>query len=157
MSKLFWWLKSEQEQEQEGLEYGFYDIPPPKKRAKMSPEQLAIVLSECKTDSPQYILVAHELNRRIAKIQALPAYVGVVSGLVGVVLGVWLNSYFQEIPMVNCIYPVSAPKETKNETLNHPTPPLANTVPVEPIKSLGSSKPTQKITSCKNRNGNSKP
>lgn len=69
----------------------------------MSPEQLAIVLSNCQQDSPQHILVDHELNRRIAKIQALPAYVGVVSGLVGVVLGIWLNSYFQEIPMINCI------------------------------------------------------
>ena len=72
------------------MEQGFHDIPHPKERASMSPEKLAIVLSECTKDSPQYILVSHELNVRIAKVQSRAAYGAAFLGLGGVVLGAFL-------------------------------------------------------------------
>ena len=35
----------------------FYGIPPDSERKKMSPEELAILLSECEKNSPKYFLV----------------------------------------------------------------------------------------------------
>ncbi|MBU4462458.1 MAG: hypothetical protein KKB05_00740, partial [Proteobacteria bacterium] len=43
----------------------FYNIPPDKERKKMSPRELAKLLSKCEKDSPEYILLEHELNIRI--------------------------------------------------------------------------------------------
>jgi len=48
----------------------WHDIPPQSERAKMSPEQLSILLSSCEKDSPKYTLLSHELNMRIAKEQS---------------------------------------------------------------------------------------
>lgn len=83
---------STQEEEDAFIE-GFHGIlESEKQRSKMSPSTLAVRLSSCDKGSPAYILLEHELNRRIAKIQAVPAYVGIVSGLVGVLLGAWLQA-----------------------------------------------------------------
>lgn len=45
----------------------FHGIPPSGKRQKMSAEDLAVLLSDCKPDTPKYILIEHELNLRIVK------------------------------------------------------------------------------------------
>ena len=122
ISKLLWWRKSEPEEEQEGFEQGFYDIPHPKEREKMSPEKLAIVLSHCEKDSPQYILVGHELNLRIAQVQSRAAYGAAVFGLVGVALGAWLQSTFQkpsEPPKCVCECQHGGPIQ---QSMNNPIP-----------------------------------
>ena len=67
----------------------FYNIPPDKERKKMSPRELAKLLSKCEKDSPEYILLEHELNIRIAKVQARPVYFSVLMTLVGIIFG-WL-------------------------------------------------------------------
>ena len=67
----------------------FYDIPSDKERKKMSPRELAKLLSECEKDTPKYILIEHELNIRIVKEQSKPVYFGVAMAIIGVILG-WL-------------------------------------------------------------------
>lgn len=54
---------------EEAFDHGFYNIPGAKKRAKLSCEKLAIELWKCEKDSPPYILLAHELNLRLAREQ----------------------------------------------------------------------------------------
>ena len=80
--------------EKESFELGVYGIPSADERARKSPEQLAILLSQQKPGSPAYILVEHELNMRLAKIQAnateKAAWVGVVGVVAGVVLALLL-------------------------------------------------------------------
>jgi hypothetical protein len=61
----------------------------------MSPEQLAVLLSECAKDSPQYILIEHELALRIAKVQSRAAYAAAFFGLGGVVVGAFLTNWLQ--------------------------------------------------------------
>ena len=81
--------RKENKDEQEFIE-GFNGILESERdRRKMSPGQLAIRLSECEKDSPAYILLSHELNRRIAKIQAFPVYLSIIMTIVGIFLG-WL-------------------------------------------------------------------
>ena len=67
----------------------FFDIPPDKERKKMSPRELAKLLSVCEKDTPKYILLEHELNIRIAQVQARPAYLSIFMTIVGIILG-WL-------------------------------------------------------------------
>jgi len=158
ISNLLYSLKSEKAKRrdmQKGYDSVFEnvnDLPSDEERKSMSEKKLAILLSNCKATTPAYILIEHELNRRIAKIQAMPTYIGIISGLAGVALGAWLNSYFQQVPVVNCVYPASTAKSAENENLNRPTPPGTNAVPKEPIKSLSDSKPTPKDAASKNHN-----
>ena len=74
----------------------FYNIPPDKERKKMSPRELAKLLSECEKDSPKYILLEHELNIRIAQVQARPVYFSVLMTIVGIILG-WLLAQWQPL------------------------------------------------------------
>lgn len=73
----------------------FHDIPPSNKRQKMSAEELAILLSGCKPDTPKYILIEHELNLRIVKEQnkttLLAASITAISGVIGILIGVLLS------------------------------------------------------------------
>ncbi|MBI5119049.1 hypothetical protein HZA56_21505 [Candidatus Poribacteria bacterium] len=132
-------------QEQKAFDAVFEDIPSDSERRCMSEKELAEVLSACKSGTPAYILIEHELNRRIARIQAIPTYVGVVSGVIsalaGIVLGAWSNSYFQQVPVVNCVYPTPTAQKAESGTFNSPTPPRPETITKEKIKPLGSTKP----------------
>lgn len=111
------------------------DLPSDKERKSMSEKKLAVLLSNCKATTPAYILIEHELNRRIAKIQAMPTYIGIISGLAGVALGAWLNFYFQQVPVVNCVYHAPTSDQSKNEALNSMAPPRPNAVAEKPVKS----------------------
>ena len=82
--------------EEAGFEQGFYDLPSPHVRALMTPEKLAILLSKQAPGTPAYILVEHELNLRIAKVQARAAYVGIFAALAGTVLGAFLQAIFSQ-------------------------------------------------------------
>jgi hypothetical protein len=157
MRNLLWRRKTERQVREEIGDKVFHNIPSDKARKGMNPRRLSVLLSGCEKNSPAYILVEHELNRRIAKIQALPAYIGVVSGFVGVILGAWLNSAFQSSQTINCVYPTSTAKETENKELNRPTPPRAITVPKKPIKSLSGTTPAPNEAHNKNPNGNHHP
>lgn len=97
-------MNSEQVQEEDAFEAAFYKLPNPKVRAKMSPEKLAILLHECEKNSPAYILIEHELNRRIANVQSRATYVGAITGICGVIVGVLLTAYLQKPPSVCCLY-----------------------------------------------------
>jgi len=67
-----------QQADEEAFEQGFHDIPSPQERRRMSPEELAILLSQQSAGTPAYILVEHELNLRIAKVQSRATYVALV-------------------------------------------------------------------------------
>lgn len=96
----------EQSAEREFLE-GFHGLlESEKERAKMSPAMLAIRLSSCDKESPAYILLGYELNRRIAQIQSRASYVGTVSAVFGVVFGAFLQaslSLQNPQPVVQCL------------------------------------------------------
>ena len=103
--------KSERDEEEEGFEQGFYGLPHPKERAALSPEKLAILLSGQEPGKPAHILVEHELNLRIAQVQARAAarasYMGIVGVVVGVVVTALLTAWLQK-PL---------PKETPQKVL----------------------------------------
>ena len=93
IGNLFWQKKSDREEEEEGFDQGYHDLPPPKVRASMSPEKLAILLSEQQAGTPAYILVEHELNLRIAQVQARATYKASYVGVVGVVVGIAATAF----------------------------------------------------------------
>lgn len=113
MRNILWWRKSEREEEEEGLEQGFHDLPHPKERVKMSPEKLAILLSGQKEKSPAYILVEHELNLRIAKVQSratlIAAAIGVAAGVAGATAGFVLTSWSQHTQQIKSDAPQANP------------------------------------------------
>jgi hypothetical protein len=67
----------------------FHGIPSYSVRKKMTPEKLAILLSECEKNSPKYYLIQHELNIRIVKKQSKPVYISIFIGFLGIMLG-WI-------------------------------------------------------------------
>lgn len=85
---------SEQQAAEEAFEQGFHGIPSPQERAKMSPEKLAILLSEQQNGTPAYVLVEHELNLRIALVQfqatLRSGWLGLLGALLGAALGFFL-------------------------------------------------------------------
>lgn len=88
--------------EEDAMENAFYGLPDPKVRVKMTPEKLAILLHNCKEGTPEYILIEHELNIRIASIQSRATYVGAVAGISGIVLGVFLTAMIQNPLIIKC-------------------------------------------------------
>jgi hypothetical protein len=103
ISKFLWWRKSPKQLADEEYLEGWEGIPESESaRKKMSPPQLAIRLSKCKKDSPAYILVEHELNRRIAHVQALPAYLSLITAIVGIFLG-WGLAQWKPFQSKTCL------------------------------------------------------
>lgn len=68
----------------------------------MSPERLAILLSEQTVGTPAYILIEHELNLRIAKVQSratlFAAGVGIATALAATALAAYLQSMTMASP-----------------------------------------------------------
>ncbi|MBI5557699.1 MAG: hypothetical protein HY885_08685 [Deltaproteobacteria bacterium] len=91
LKTILWWRNPPKQQDIEDTEeyiLGWNGVLESEKyRRKMTSAMLAVRLSECKINSPAYILFEHELNRRIAYVQALPAYLSIVTGIVGIFLG----------------------------------------------------------------------
>lgn len=93
-------VDKEQQDAEEAFEQGFHGIPHPNERAKMSPEKLAIALSNLEKESPPYILLEHELNLRLAKEQSKATlssgWLGLIgsisASLFGVVLGYFIGT-----------------------------------------------------------------
>lgn len=82
---------------QEAIDQGFHDLPDPRERARMSPERLAILLSQQRPDTPAYILVEHELDLRIASIQSKATVRSGWLGLIGALLGAMLGFFWNAI------------------------------------------------------------
>jgi hypothetical protein len=95
-------LKSKQAEEDKSYKQEFYDLPDPKERAVMTPEKLAILLNQQRQGTAAHILIEHELNIRIAQIQARAAYrasyIGMVGIVVGAVLTAFLTAWLQKPP-----------------------------------------------------------
>lgn len=88
--------ESGREAGQEAMYRAFHDLPDPRQRARMSPERLAILLSKQKAGTPAYILVEHELDRRIASVQSTATvrsgWLGLIGTLLGAALGFFLGT-----------------------------------------------------------------
>ena len=84
----------EREEMEKGFRQGFYDLPDTHERATMTAEDLAILLAGLEAGKPAHILVEHELNLRIAHVQAKAAARASYVGIVGVVVGVILTAIF---------------------------------------------------------------
>ena len=87
------------ESEEDQRNRGYHSIPNRKARESMSEDQLAVEMLRFKERSPAYILLEHELNLRLAKIQAkatlssgwVAAAASAVSTLIGVIIGYYLR------------------------------------------------------------------
>lgn len=84
--------KKEKAAEEQAFELAFHGIPDSRSRSMMSPEKLAIELSNQKEGSPAYLLLEHELNLRLATIQANATRVAALYGVLGVILGAVLTA-----------------------------------------------------------------
>ena len=87
----------------------WHDLPAPELRAKMSSEELSILLSSCDKTSPKYTLLTHELNIRLAPEQAKLNRTNIkIAGLftiIGAILGASTTAFFHsQIPqqIVHC-------------------------------------------------------
>ncbi|MFA7270065.1 MAG: hypothetical protein WC073_12020 [Sterolibacterium sp.] len=80
---------------QEAFDRVSHGMPPRAERKKMSPENLALEIAKHQNGSPAYILLSHELDRRIAKDQAIAtwqaALLGGLFALGSAALGAWLT------------------------------------------------------------------
>lgn len=78
---------------QEAFDRVSHGMPPRAERKKMSPENLALEIAKHQGGSPAYILLSHELDRRIAKDQAIAtwqaALLGGLFALGAAALGTW--------------------------------------------------------------------
>lgn len=87
------WRDAQQQKEFEAV---FDDIPSDSERRRMSEKELAEVLSTCKVGTPAYILIEHELNLRIARIQSRATlrsgWLGLIGALLGAALGFFLGT-----------------------------------------------------------------
>ena len=116
---------------QEAFDRVFHGMPPSAERKKMSPENLALEIAKHKGGSPAYILLSHELDRRIAKDQAIATWQAAILGglfaLGSVALGAWLTVK----PSQECVcqWRVEAERPQANLEVN----PNATRVPVKPI------------------------
>lgn len=125
ISRHLWWKNSKEETTREEYVEGFHGIlESAAERRKMSPSRLAIRLSSCDKDSPAYILLTHELNRRIAQVQSAATYVGTASALLGIVVGTFLQAFFTSQTPQNIVQ-CQCSSTTKNEAQRPAAEPLA--------------------------------
>ena len=124
---------------------GFYSLPSERTRRRMTPMKLAELLSEQKPGSVQYILVEHELNIRIAKVQSNATYWGAALTLIGVVVGWYLQELSKSPP------PPIDPTERGAKQYQHgpvaPPEPPASSFVVAPSKAVHQPHQSQKTAS----------
>lgn len=90
---------SAENDEEDGLVHGYYDIPLEEELEKMSFVQIASLLASCDKGSPKFIVVDRVLKKHFAKDQAkinrfnigFGACIGGIFGLAGVFLGAYLK------------------------------------------------------------------
>lgn len=121
----------EHEVAQEALEQGFYNLPNSRERARMSPQKLAILLSQQETGTPAYILVEHELDLRIASVQSKATvragWLGLIGALFGATLGFFLGTLSpkaeqnlsEQVLRCECVSPV---QQSTPQTLSSTVP-----------------------------------
>ncbi len=123
--------------EEEAYEHGFHELPLRSKRASMSPERLAILLSELETGTPAHILVEHELQLRIAKVQSQATREAAIFGLAGVLLGALITVAGQ------WLLQLSEQAKSRHEPASATaTPAQMKSAPQSPATSASASKPT---------------
>ena len=124
---------SDRQAEDEAFEAAFHGLPDPKKRAVMSPEKLAILLSQQEVGSPAHILVEHELNLRIASIQSRATlksgWLGLSGALFGTAVGFFLSTLSpKESPAPSAqVYRCECSHQS-NRPVSSPKTPAASTV-----------------------------
>ena len=89
---------------------GFYNLPSERSRHRMSAMKLAELLADQQPGTVQHILVEHELNLRIAGVQAMATYWGAVLALLGVVVG-----WFLQALTASLLPPPSGESQSKSE------------------------------------------
>ena len=123
----------------------FHGIPSPHKRAKMSPEELAIILSTRDKDSAVYILLSHELNLKIAKLQSkatlsagwLGAGATIVAVLLTFTLGFFIGSFQTKEPNDQKGKTVATSTTSQSISTDAKPMPPVSVIQVGPPKPLG--------------------
>ena len=115
-----------------------YDLPREQERNKMSPLELAQLLSRYDAGTPPYILLEHELNMLLAKTQAkatleagryggnAAVLAAFLTAILGYLLGLSQSNELQKAnggpsTTCNCTYPVAplAPAKTESQATKH--------------------------------------
>jgi len=151
---IFWFIRRQKrkvaQQAEDNMAEGYDDLPDEKERRWMSPTRLAKLLSECEKGTSKYILVEHELNIRIAKVQSRATYVGVVAGALGIFVGAFLTAALQSQQSVQCVCKSNHACEDQRRTTK-PVPPEA------PIGEPSSVKNDRQPKKTSQSNGTAKP
>ena len=115
---------------QEAFDRVSHGMPPRAERKNMSPENLALEIAKHQVNSPAYILLSHELDRRIAKDQAIATWQAAILGglfaLGSVALGTWLTAK----PSQECVCQWRV--ETERPQANLQINPIPAQAPVSP-------------------------
>ncbi len=87
---------------EEAFSEGFYDLPGEQERADMTVLQLAELLSTRQVGTPAYIVLEHELNLKIAKVQAKATlssgWLGFAGSIIAALFAFALGYYFGQLP-----------------------------------------------------------
>ena len=138
-------MPSPSNSEDEDFREGFHDLPSEKERKAMSVLALAEVLATRKKDSPAYIVLDHELNLKIAKVQAkatlnagwLGAGATIIAVLIGFALGYYTgNPQTQKSNELKQNETSPAPAINANSAKPEPVPltPVHQATPIKPLE-----------------------
>ena len=87
---------------EEAFSEGYYGLPSEQERADMTILQLAELLSTQQVGTPAYIVLEHELNMKIAKVQAKATlssgWLGFTGGIIAALFVFALGYYFEKLP-----------------------------------------------------------
>ncbi len=87
---------------EEALSEGFHDLPSEQERADMTVLQLAELLSTRQVGTPAHIVLEHELNMKIAKVQAKATrssgWLGFGGSIIAALFAFALGYYFGQLP-----------------------------------------------------------
>ena len=135
LARILGFLGLRSEEFEREVEQAFYDLPDPRQRAQMSPERLAILLSQQQPDTPAYILIEHELNLRITSVQSKATirsgWLGLGGTLLGTILGFVLGtlspkaeqSLREQVLRCECVNQVQQPPSESKPLIRSSTVP----------------------------------
>jgi hypothetical protein len=130
-----------------------YGIPTERARRRMSPLQLADILTSPALDDTARKLIEHELNVRIAQIQSRAAYWAAVAATASTLLGIAIGWYLNKLTppplaVVNCQCDRTSEKTSKASSSEYTSP---TTIVSKEIQ------PSSKGSATQNEGSNTKP
>lgn len=159
-------MASDNTEGEEAFSEGFHGLPSEKERGAMSVLRLAELLSTQKLGSIAYIVLEHELNLKIAKVQAKATlssgWLGLVGSISAALLGVALG-YFLSTVLAKYESKSQPAAESSQEESTIPIqqPSISTKLPPQKLLMPGEKpadvRPSNSEGQTKQHNGNTKP